>query len=85
MRYRDESIRAQLIRLPGEEYISDDWVDFSVATQTGLRTVCNDGMIVVLVWQPGSWDVIAYGANGLQQLTWPDSDVSARLISLLDD
>jgi hypothetical protein len=85
VRYRNESIRPELTTLPGEEYIPDDWVDFSVATQTCVRTICNSGMIVVLVWQPGSWDVIAYGANGLQQDTWPDSDVSARLIGLLDD
>lgn len=84
LRYRDHSIRADLISLPGEKYIPDDWLDVSMAAHAGVRTLCYEGMVVVLIWHPLGWDVIAYGNAGLKQDTWPDSDLSAALIGLLD-
>jgi hypothetical protein len=53
--------------------------------QADVRTLCYEGMIVVLIWHPGGWDAVSYGNAGLKQHVWPDADLSARLVGLIPD
>jgi hypothetical protein len=62
MRYRDEGTQGDLIPLPGEKYIPDAWMDVSMTEHADVRTLCFEGMIVVLIWHPGGWDVFLTAA-----------------------
>lgn len=85
MLYRDQAVRPDLVSIPDEDAITDDWVDCSDPSQTGIRTLFSQGLLAVLVWQPGAWDVVAFSDRGIEHHTWTEEHIPLRLLSLLDD